>query len=392
MKFVKTIFVTAMTALVGVGVFTGAMNKSQKAEEPVAVEAAGVSFQRIYVNISNATSKYSNVYCHNWSNDGGSDYNGTTWPGTKMTRVGSTNFYYVDLKKHTFDDKYNNKCIFNNGSGTQTGNLDVNKYYELDSAGTGGEWSSSFDDYHVATSNPSSQTMRIFVNNSDLTNWSSNDAETRIRCWGGNTISSPYEGAIYDLKWFQNNGTGASGTWYGFADIPTNITGWAIVRCNPTYKRVIWNYGPTHESVSGAEAARIYKIKENGWNFYLDSNTGDSAVGPAFATTILQAYDTCSSSLLNGYNAYDSLNSNFFSKLTSAARTTSCASLNGTTKTVAEHVMGMSQRSIANSESAIGVLITNSNTSSAIPVVTTAVVALGAIGGFFFLKKKKISK
>ena len=54
------------------------------------------------------------VYCHSWS-----DSSGTTWPGTQMTNLGN-GVYSIDI------DSSHTGVVFNNGSGTQTGDLTPN--------------------------------------------------------------------------------------------------------------------------------------------------------------------------------------------------------------------------------------------------------------------------
>ncbi len=106
MKFVKTIFVTAMTALVGMGVFTGAMNKSQKVEEPVAVEAATVSAnKRIYLNTTSFTGWESGAMFKMWFKTGGT--NSCNAAGTRITVKGaSSDHIYVFTNTKSYDSVY----------------------------------------------------------------------------------------------------------------------------------------------------------------------------------------------------------------------------------------------------------------------------------------------
>lgn len=70
------------------------------------------------IYFDNSTKKWANVYIYLW---GGAGANG--WPGTKMTRIGTTNYWSFDLTGNTCVN-----CIFNNGSGggsNQTGDLTV---------------------------------------------------------------------------------------------------------------------------------------------------------------------------------------------------------------------------------------------------------------------------
>lgn len=380
----------SISMAVGVGV---AVSTSVSSNEAIPVTAYhGQPRKRIYVDITNAPNSFNgSVYCHNWQNDGGTDYNATGWPGTKMTQVGSSKLYYCDLNKLSFNDNYNEYCIFNNGSGTQTGNLSVvGGLFNLNSAGTDGTWTSNVDKHYTsAHQTPSSNTMRLFVNNSNVSNWNSEGAVTAIRCWGSSSFESPYEGATYDLQWFGNEESGASGKWYGYADVPTDISGWAICRCSGSGWGYVWNEGPKQESVAASSAARLYILKEYNWDFSLDSTTSDSAVGPSMACKILEAYDTCSSSNLNGYGAYSALYSNFFSHLTSSAETQPCTSLNGKSMAVSAHVNGMAERSGNALPFSAWIIPNNIESTSITLAVVISVAAMAMISGFFLIKKKR---
>lgn len=74
-------------------------------------------YNRIYFN---NTSNWSTVKAYAWYMNGSTAVEGLgAWPGKAMTRIGTSSYYYIDVK-NTFTN-----IIFNNGS-TQTDNLTIN--------------------------------------------------------------------------------------------------------------------------------------------------------------------------------------------------------------------------------------------------------------------------
>lgn len=371
-KGIKTAIAVALSiGGLGTAVTLSAVAASPKEEQ---VARAATYEYDVYVDIQGAHSDYDagDVYCHNW--DGGS---GTTWPGTKMTQVEGS-LYGVNINSG------NKKCIFNAGQGkSQTSDLDVtnHKVYLLNT----NEWTDIHHYIDGSDQSPSNSTTRVFINNSDLGNWNSSGAQTMVRAWGSSSYS--FDAAIYNLNWFENSGTGASGKWYGYADIPADVSGWQVVRINPNCYRRIWNFGPNGDVSSGG-SARIYDLDENGWDFYWNGNTSDSGVGETFAAKIFEAYNTCSSSDLNGYGAYSSLKANFFDYLTNNAKTSSCKSLgSGINFTVNEHVSGMASRASGSPSNMIKT--TNENKNIGLISIISILVLGCSFGAFFLLRKKR---
>lgn len=118
------------------------------------------------------SSKWATVTCHHWVSKDNTA--GTTWPGDQLTTTGET-VNEFDVYKATFTNEHT-MCVFNNnGSGQQTGDLEVQdgKYYYLlknqwyDSlndipaidplatnvfiAGGMNEWSTNTDEFRKAT-------------------------------------------------------------------------------------------------------------------------------------------------------------------------------------------------------------------------------------------------
>ena len=373
----KGLFITILsTMLLGVGVFAGVSSVSENAPVEKA-EAYSKYDYDVFVDIKN--SGYGDtVYCYNWGADA------TTWPGVIMTKVEGT-IYGCNLK-----NSGNTLCIFNNGSGTKTGDLTVskNQIFVMDS-GTNGGWQPIDHIFSKTDYSASLSTMRLFINNSDAGSWQ-DSSQTCIRAWGSSNYS--FDGAIYELNWFQNTGTGASQKWYGYADLPLDIHGWELVRCSGSNIRRVWNEGPKHEIITADETSRVYILSEYGQSWSWSSTKSDSAVGESFAAKILEAYSTCHSGTFNGYGAYTQLNTNFFSHLTTAARNSTCTSLAGKSARVSEHVAGMAASYGGTRATSDAIIINgdfNSASSMMMPAITATFVALAAGVGFLFFKKKK---
>lgn len=102
---------------------------------PETGEAPVTSTEIYFVN----STGWSRVYAHAWNEDGG-----TTWPGTIMTDTGETDVNGNRVYAIDFEDNNYNYVIFNNGEGTQTGNLTTmyGKYYNMKD----GIWYATLDD------------------------------------------------------------------------------------------------------------------------------------------------------------------------------------------------------------------------------------------------------
>ena len=379
---IKSILGVALaTGVLGAAVFVGA--KVEKA--PVREAEAANSDGYVFVEISAATS-YTNVYCHNWGTSG------TTWPGTKMEKL-QDNIYYCKLKSPS-----NNMVIFNNNNGKQTGDLSFNAsangrlfYMDSDTTAHVDDKTKYRMDYFVGTSTtPASDnsTTRLFIHHDDCSNWKTSSS-TKVRCWGSSKYSNVVDAYVYDLSFFENNGTGASGAWYGYVDVPKDITGWELIRCNKDYWRDIWaNVGA---NVTGSFSSRIWRLQEYGWDFYWNDNKKDSAAGGSLMGKIVEAYNTCLNDAVNGYGAYSELNSNFYTTATSAGKSQLATSLNGHHVSVQSHFEGMASR-VNNAGGRVVPLIPELNSQEAnttFIVVAVAIVTLAATSGFFLLKKRK---
>ena len=282
-----------------------------------------------------------------------------------------------------------------NGSPMLMMENDVN-YWNDWTTSSNGVWFTSVKQnavYKTTDQKASSSTGRVFFYNSG-THWAS-AAGCAVYAWGGSaspkiwsnqTINS--DATIYNLNWFTDD----NGESYGYADIPTNITGYKFCTITDVnaYFTSIGYYSDT-EFIADSFAYVRYGLA-NG-NAISTGGAKNDVAGANLMKKVIQAYNTCSSSVLNGYGAYNALNTNFYSHATSAAKAATEKSLSGNTATIQAHFEGMAARSSGSGSSAriISSLVFKSESVSTIAIVTTSVViAIMAVGGYFFLRRKKI--
>ena len=160
-----------------------------------------------YVN----TGSWSTVKCYAWNNS--NDVNEAAWPGKDMAKTGEKCLSY-DVYLYEGTKSSSNKCIFNNGSGAQTGDLDINngKYYY------NGGWYSSISEIEEAATLPFLMgTLTDWDKGVKMTLSSSSNVYT---CTVNLTSSSTnYE---FKIKY--------QGKWYGYnGEITASISGWDFV-------------------------------------------------------------------------------------------------------------------------------------------------------------------
>ncbi len=241
---------------------------------------------------------------------------------------------------------------------------------------------------------PSNSTTRVFIYNSD-THWSSS-GKTAILAWGGSANVSLWDSitadSVYNLTWFQDDNE----TWYGYADIPTNVDGFCLMELTDDTSVGAYQVSSDYFSQNlwfggddGWENSIIYCPSSG--NTVTKGGSHDDECGVSLMTKVLAAIDTCSSSGLNGYWTYSRINNYFYSHTDSTVQSTSVTTLNGVSKTIAEHIAGMASRAVSgNSNSSIFFINLNSTNSSTILIaIISSVVALAAVGGYFFLRRKK---
>lgn len=259
----------------------------------------------------------------------------------------------------------------------------------------------------------SSSTGRVFLNNSgsDWASWSAGSTGVYVR--GGNatqTVGTKKFNTIYFLNTFTDD----NGTYYEYADIPTNASDFEFCVCNSqSYDEEVHHYqyginpegggayevGGTFEVTAGCFAKVYYATSKASEPQYVSISVGgthDNETGANFMTKVLEAYDTCSSSALNGYGAYGNLYEYFYYnsaedkyKVTEAVKSTLCRSLGGGSDyTVSEHMEAMASR-FALGSSRISLLPTASANDSTGAIVIVSTIAVAATAGFFFIRRKR---
>ena len=244
--------------------------------------------------------------------------------------------------------------------------------------------------YKTTDQKASSSTGRVFFYNSG-THWAS-AAGCAVYAWGGSaspkiwsnqTINS--DATIYNLNWFTDD----NGESYGYADIPTDITGYKFCTITDVnkYFTSIGYYSDT-QFIADSFAYVRYGLPDG--NAISTGGAHSDVAGGNLMTKVIEAYDTCSDSVLNGYGAYSALNTNFYSHATAAALSTSAKSLGGSTMTIQSHFEAMASRSSFGISSSPFLLFKNNQKTPLYAVIIiVAVVAVSSVGGYFFIRKRK---
>ena len=318
-------------------------------------------------------------------------YKGTVTDGTWVSRI------KIDRMDPTYTSTYNysGEIYLTEGNGSPMLMMEngVN-YWNNWTTSSNGVWFTSVKQnavYKTTDQRASSSTGRVFFYNSG-THWAS-AAGCAVYAWGGSASPKIWsnqtidaEATIYNLNWFTDD----NGESYGYADIPTDITGYkfcTISDVNAYFTSI--GYYSDNEFIADSFAYVRYGLAEGN-----NINTGgakNDVAGANLMTKVIEAYNTCSNSVLNGYGAYSALNTNFYSHATAAALSTSAKSLNGNTTTIQTHFEGMASRSASGTSGArlLGFGVNSAQTTSMLVIVIVSLVAVSAIGGFFFYKKRR---
>ena len=256
-----------------------------------------------------------------------------------------------------------------------------------------------FIDYHThaiyktSDQTPSTSTGRVFFYNSG-THWAS-AAGCAVYAWGGSASSQKIwssqsvtvDATIYHLTWFSDD----NGEMYGYADIPTNVTGYKFTTINSgvdSYELKLGYFSDTQFSPDSFAYIRYGLQNGNSIN---SGGAKNDVAGANLMKKVIQAYNTCSNSVLNGYGAYSALNTNLYSHATAAALSATEKSLGGNSATIQAHFEGMMQRSLYGSSSSHNLLFfknaEKAPTYAVIILIST--IGLATIGGYFFYQKRK---
>ena len=245
--------------------------------------------------------------------------------------------------------------------------------------------------YKTSDQSPSSSTGRVFFYNSG-THWASANG-CAVYAWGGSASPTIWSGhsetcdaTLYNLYWFTDD----NGESYGYADIPTNVTGYKFCTITDVNAYVTATGYFSDTSFIPDSFAYVRYGLQNG-NSINSGGAKNDVAGANLMKKVIQAYNTCNSSVLNGYGAYTALNTNFYSHATSAAKAATETSLNGNSATIQAHFEGMMQRSLYGSSSSHNLLFfknaEKAPTYAVIILIST--IGLATIGGYFFYQKRK---
>lgn len=156
MKLRNLLITLGLTFTVGAGVAVA--TSATQNEEPKAAEATTPSTGNFIYAVSDQRAL--NAYI--WK-DGGSSFSG--WPGSKMTKIGSSTTFYLSVANKT---NYNRVIFNNNGDSWKTGDLQANfsntVFYNFSQGSTSfGQCGLSATDFYLATNenNWSSSTDQI---------------------------------------------------------------------------------------------------------------------------------------------------------------------------------------------------------------------------------------
>ena len=259
-----------------------------------------------------------------------------------------------------------------------------------------GIWFNGTQDYSVYKTSdysPSSSTGRVFFNNSG-THWANNSTYKgcAVYAWGGDaspkkwtTGNAVYSATVYHLTWFNDD----NGMSYGYADIPLNATGYKFVRTtiDNEYTTLLGYFSDTSFII---DSFAYVRFGQTSGNAITSGGAKNDVAGANLMKKVIEAYDTCSSSVLNGYGAYNALNTNFYSHATAAAKSATHSSLNGNETSIQAHFEGMSSRGSRGGLSGSALFgLTTEKTQNIAFIVVISLVSVTAIGGFFFIKKRQ---
>ena len=262
---------------------------------------------------------------------------------------------------------------------------------------TSGVWfqeTQDFSVYKTSDYSPSSSTGRVFFNNTG-THWADNSSTNKgcaVYAWGGDasprkwtTGNTVYSATVYHLTWFNDD----NGMSYGYADIPLNASGYKFVRTTVAdeYTTGLGYFSDNSFNIDSFAYVRFGLTSGNTIN---SGGAKNDVAGANLMKKVIEAYDTCSSSVLNGYGAWSALNTNFYSHATSAALSATQKSLNGSSTTIQAHFEGMASR-VGRSGSSGSLLIglVNKETQNIAIIVIISLVSVTAIGGYFFIRKRQ---
>lgn len=251
-----------------------------------------------------------------------------------------------------------------------------------------GSWKNNDAIYTADEQTCSQSTGRVFVNNSGSA-WG-NDGAVCVRAWGGDAGirgTTPVSASIYNVSWFGDD----TNSWYAYADIPTNVSGFQFVLMSGAGKsQSIWNYQKNESFACEANCfTGIYyctgSAKEN-----INISFGgpkDNKCGKTLLEKVYNAYYSCSADTKNGYPCIGQLENRFYNNASSGDQSSTLVE-NGSYTVAQKHSQMLAMNN--STKSSARTFIANDSSSTALAVAIPSILTLTTIFGFA-LKKKKIA-
>jgi len=237
----------------------------------------------------------------------------------------------------------------------------------------------------------SSTTRRIWFR-ADISGWYDANAKSGVRAWGSAGYTN-YDAFIYEAKSIANLAESAD-KYYWYADIPVDATGYQFVRLDPNNLKNTWTYA---ESLTFSDNSyKVHYIIADNKVSYGSPNSLSANV----AALILEGYTTCSDNAQYGYKGITNYTSAYYNKMSDVEKATfatteiidygskSASSKSATVLAGDKYDMMNELNGSSSSRSVFSVLV-NEDSAPTITIIIVSLIALTAVGGFIFLKKRK---
>ena len=298
------------------------------------------------------------------------------------------NYWYVDVPSSNLTKVQFFRCdtgnVEHNYNWQWEGNPAEVNYYSVKGWDNNGDWSNANgadETYEVASTSPSTSTKRIWVDPKD--NFYDGNARAALRTFSGaNHLKTYILGGSTQFKV-------VDGQYLFYVDIPV-AADCQLVRLHNAFN-IIWTYGGNFSDISGYNTANVVYS----WNAaaeYSAANEDNPTVD--YAKAVLDGYSTCESSALNGYGNFNNIKTGILDKLSAAnlstLRSSTFTAAGGYgTRTYGEKIDLMSAQKNGVSSRVISPILNNENTTSFAIIIVATLVAVSAVGGYFFLRRKK---
>ncbi len=375
MKKLTIVKLFSLLTLAASGAF--ALGSALNSKKVDAVDAAGT--KRIFLDCTQH-SDYDNAQSI------GIQYYTGSYIKKECTKV-ADNYWYVDVPSSNLTKIQFFRCdsgnVNNNYNWQWEGNPSQVNYYSVKGWDNDGDWSNANgadETYEVASTTPSTSTKRIWLDPKD--NFYDGSARAALRVFNGGTHYITYIlGGSSQYKV-------VSGNTLFYVDIPVSYD-CQLVRLHNVFN-FVWTYGGNISGISNYNTALVIYS----WDAAADySAANEDHPTVEYAKAVLDGYSTCSSSALNGYGNYSNIKVDVLDKLSSSDLSSlRSATFNASgygTRTYGEKIDRMSNNGNALSSSKSLLTTINESTNTIAIIVIISLVSVTAIGGFFFIRKRK---